>query len=674
MRKRTCYDKWQGFSTKAIPKAFFFVLLFFSILEATNSCGRQDAQSIKPIGNANPSPYQWAVGESTTYQLSYSSSSFSDFRVLFGDVKSSEPKGKDMPPGLAFSFETSVKGELAMTILEKRGIDYLVVYRMQNLLVTLIANQYNDTQQAEAVRSDLEKEVFALITPLGKIHSVLLDPSTGELAQSYTRAILALTQFVFPMEKITEGAEWEVQEEDTSGQYIATYRICKDEDANVTKTSVKSFCKKKNYYLEEHPKSRKGPAEVPKKIIPEGEFMARFDFAESGLSSLRGSESQTILIQDKKVGQVTNSIHISSVKKEILKTSDLASLRNLFSAREKITTPLSLYVKPSPEKAEASIHKRELGEATLESLLAELKKAESEADPDFNSTALYLKFKSLIYLHPESCETLGKVLSRAKARSLTMSILPKALSTIGHPQAQAALVKAIKAYSKDRNVLFTLLTPLATVSEPTEEAEEALRNLAFDSRDPDIRAMAQLALGAQARRISVFAPERAGKIIDRFIDELKRSSSSEMTKQLLLALGNAGSSRALPEISKLTTNPSPDLRATALRALRFIDSPQAETMLLEALRSDDSSVRVAAADALGYRKITEASFKAQKQIFLKDSNVSVRLKVLDNLWKVHQAFPEVGHLVKKAALEDPSEDVRKAAKNIITQYPEGYFK
>ncbi len=674
MRERTCSDKWQGFSTKAILKAFFFALLFLGILWTTNCCGRQDAQSVKPIENANPSPYQWAIGESTTYQLSYSSSSSSDFRVLFGDVKSSEPKKRDMPSGLAFSFETSVKGELAMTILEKRGDSYLVVYRMQNLLVTLIANQYNDTQQAEAVRSDLEREVFALVSPQGKIHSVLLDPSTGELAQSYTRAILALTQFVFPMEKITEGAEWEVQEEDTSGRYLATYRIC-EKETDIPKASLKSFCKKKIRYIEETQRSKTGPIELPKKIIPEGEFVALFDFASGGLSSLKGSESQTILIQDKEVGQVTNTFHIALLRKEIMKSSEGVSLKSLFSTREKATRAVPLYVKPSPEKAEASIHERELGEATLESLLVELKKAESSSDPNFNATALYLKFKSLIYLHPESCKTLGKVLSRAGAKSLTMSLLPKALSTIGHPEAQAALVKAIRAHSKDKNALFTLLNPLATVSEPTEEAEEALRELAFKSGDPEIEAMAQLALGAQARRIGLFAPERARKIIDRFIDELKRPSSPEMTKQLLLALGNAGSSRALPEISKLATNPSPDLRATALRALRFIDSPQAETMLLEALRSDnDISVRVAAADALGYREITEASFKAQKQIFLKDSNVSVRLKVLENLWKAEQAFPEVRRLVKKAASEDPSEDIRKAARNIMTQYPEGYFK
>lgn len=660
---------------KSIPKTLLSVLLLLSILWTTNLSRGQDAPPLKPIGPIASSPYQWIVGESTTYRLSYSSSSSSDFRILFGDIKSPEAKGKEKPPGMAFSFETTVRGELDRTVLGEKGEGYLVAFRMRNLLVTLIANKYTDIQQAEAIRSELEKEVFVVITPQGMIRAVWMDPAMGDLAKSFTRVILALTQFVFPIGHSQEKSRWELQEEDPSGQYLATYQICRDEDTKVTKTSGKSYCKKKKRYLEYPPKGKTGPVEVSKTIVPKGKFVANFDFATGGLSSMRGSESQTILVQNKKVGEVTNNFQMELARKEILKASDVAALKNQFFGREKMTQAVSLFVIPSEEEVEASIHRKQLGDATLESLLAELERAESGAATNLDTTALYLKFKSLIYLHPESCETLGKVLSRAGAKSLTMILLPKALSTIGHTQAQAALVKAIKAHSRDVNTLFGLINSLATVSKPTKQAKEALEKLAFKSEDLEIRAMAQLALGAQARRIATISPERVAKIVDRFIGELKHSSSPNMTKQLLLALGNAGSARALPEISQLTTSPSPDLRATALHALRFIDSAQAETILIKALSSDeDSSVRLAAANALGYKEMTDASLKAHKQIFLKDSNVTVRLKVLENLWKAHKAFPEIRNLVKKAASEDSSEEVRKAAKNMLTQYPESHFK
>lgn len=669
MRKRIF--KWQGLSLKSAVKIFLFTVLFLIFLFVLKFYYGNEAQSNKPV---LPSPYKWKERASYIYKFDYSSTSFSDFRILFGDLKNSKTKEKDMP-GLAFSFETSVKGELATTIIEFRKNDILAVFKIQNPIVILITNGYQDIQQAEVVKAELEKDVFALISPQGKILSVLFDPSTGDLAQNYFRAILSLRQFVFPGEEIPQSNQWELEEEDPSGQYIASYKICKVEDTKINNTPIKLFCKRKIRYLEDRSEVKKGTIEIPKIIIPGGEFIANFDFANGNLTSLEGVESQTILIQSKKVGQVTNRFQLTFLKQEDLNNSEINFLKNRLSEREKKVKGVSLYVKPSRETLEASIHKRELGEATLESLLAELQKAESEYDSGFDATALYLKFKSLIYLYPESCKILGKVLSQADANSLTMRLLPKALSTIGHPQAQEALVEAIKAHLSDRRALFTLINTLATVNEPTEQAEEMLKNLAFHSKDPEIAAMAQLALGAQARRIANFSTERAEKIVDQFIKEIKRSSSPEITKQLLLALGNAGSSRALPEILELAKSTSPDLRSIALHALRFIDSPEAEAMLIKALQSDgENSVRLVAANTLGFRRMTEASFRAQKEVFWKDRSIDVRLKVLDNLAKAEQVFPEVRHLIKRAASEDPSEEVRKAAEKIISQYTGNQFK
>ena len=84
------------------------------------------------------------------------------------------------------------------------------------------------------------------------------------------------------------------------------------------------------------------------------------------------------------------------------------------------------------------------------------------------------------------------------------------------------------------------------------------------------------------------------------------------------------------------------------------------------LSSDpEASVRLESAVALGFREMTERTFGAQKQAFLTDKNDKVRLALLSNLWKVHQAFPEVRKLVKEAATKDASQDVRKAAGDII---------
>ena len=71
--------------------------------------------------------------------------------------------------------------------------------------------------------------------------------------------------------------------------------------------------------------------------------------------------------------------------------------------------------------------------------------------------------------------------------------------------------------------------------------------------------------------------------------------------------------------------------------------------------------------------MTDNTFEAQKQAFMIDKDDKVRLALLSNLWKVHQAFPEARKLVKEAATKDTSGDVRKAAEDIMAINPEGYF-
>ena len=51
----------------------------------------------------------------------------------------------------------------------------------------------------------------------------------------------------------------------------------------------------------------------------------------------------------------------------------------------------------------------------------------------------------------------------------------------------------------------------------------------------------------------------------------------------------------------------------------------------------------------------------------------VRLAALENIWNLHESFPEVRRLVRQSAANDPSKEVRKAAAEIMAMYPGDYF-
>src|SRR5262249_5019458 len=148
--------------------------------------------------------------------------------------------------------------------------------------------------------------------------------------------------------------------------------------------------------------------------------------------------------------------------------------------------------------------------------------------------------------------------------------------------------------------------------------------------------------------------------------QVDSSSSTDTTRLLLLALGNAGSARAYSTIARFTADSSPAVRAAAATALRWIDSDQAGSQLIKVLTSDsEAGVRLEAATALALRKTDTTSFEAQKRALALDDDDKVRSALLRNLWKSRVIFPEARRLVETAATSDSSEDVRKTAKELL---------
>jgi hypothetical protein len=378
------------------------------------------------------------------------------------------------------------------------------------------------------------------------------------------------------------------------------------------------------------------------------------------------------MMAGKTVARAQTNLFMEFLKKEALSAEELAALCEASAARNMVARAVPLSATISKQEREAIIQRSELGQETLESLVAQLAQAESNGKS--RDTPLYLKFKALAYLHPETSSSLGKLLYTAHPQSLTMRILVDALSAAGHAQAQEALVNVIRARPSDSPALLTLVKGLGSVESPTMLAENTLRDLAANAPDWDVAATAQLALGTMARNLADTSPERSGKIVERVVSEINSSPSEDRTRLLLLVLGNAGSIQALPTITRFVADPAPAVRSTAVLALRWIESGKADTLLTKALSSDpDPAVRLEATFALSFREPTPYTFQAQKRAFLEDQAVMVRLAALENLWNVHKSFPEVRRLVKQSAAHDPSKEVRKAAAEIMAMYPGDYF-
>ena len=654
------------FSVFIVAVVILLGLLLFSLtppgFKLWNGCSTRESHETW-------SPYGFVPSDRIVYQIQYESDSYLNFTGLFKGQRLSD-QAVAGAPGLAQSMSTSLRGELISTVIKREKDTLWVVCHLDGHGVTVSVNGQKAAEQAEAIRNALYKEVWILLNSKGKIQSLRFSPDIVTQSKGYFQALLAMAQFVFAEKGSLDLKEWEVKEEDLNGNYIAHYQ--QDSLSERDQTSEKEplrrkFRKTKIRYLTPVKKNRPGEVRPQKIIVPEGSLMAHFDFGAGHLLSLKGSELQTILFDKKRVGQAKTSLQVTFVSKESIGTKQLSLIRKVANEAERLTDAVSLSTNLSEKEAEVNLHRKQLGEASLESLLADLDAAEAARGK--YPAQLFLRFKSLIYLHPKSCKAIGKILVTVGPKSLKMNVLGSALIVIGHKEAQAALVSAIKARKEEADALLVLMPALGGVLEPTVEAEEALREMASESKNPDIKATAELALGSIARSLTVTSPERAEKIIREFIGKVAPSSSETEIQRILHVLGNTGSTLALSTIAEYTINPTPHTRAAAMYALRWIESNEGDSLLAKGLSSDsETSVRLQAAHALGFRKMIPETYQAQKDAFIKDNAVEVRLAVLHNLSNAFEDYPETKKLIKEAAAKDSSKDVRKVANDILARY------
>jgi hypothetical protein len=604
-------------------------------------------------------PYRFVPGERLSFSLSYDSESASDFGAVFAKAGGRAP---NVPSPMKQSFVTTVRATMTVTVLGRDNDVVTAAVRFAEAEVALKVNGLDAESDAARIAADLGRPVFARINRRGRVVSVLGDPVLGTTSRGYVSSLLAIVQFVFPADWRPSSGSWTVEEDGPNGTAVVQYRRTAPGETPKTADSLITFIKSKEKDLPAPKKAFSKTREISRTVLPKGEVEATFDTARGRLVSLDGTETEDFLVNEQPVGRARNTIHLAYRGTDRPNAGEMTALADAERAMAAVAAPVSLSTDVAAENLEAASYGQDLGDATLESLLAELKAADETGGPRFDTTPLYLKFRALIFLHPETCAALGDVLSRARTDGLAMKVLTTALNAIGHPEAQSALADAALKRSSDEKALFKLLFTLSTVERPTPEAEQTLRTLMDGNPDPNVVVMARLSLGSMARRLAVTAPDRATALVQKFCDGLAAARTPEVQKSYLLALGNAGSAAALSAVRPFVGDANPDLRAAAVRSLRFVTSSEAESVILRALSSDpEAEVRAQAVEALADRDMTPEAFAVEKDSFLNDASVRVRLALMKNLWKARSRFGGVRSLVEGAAANDRTKEVREAA-------------
>ena len=618
--------------------------------------------------------YRFDAGRRLTYRIEYSSVSNADLRVLFQD-QNVGPGGQQQAQssGLSYSLAASLESEMTLTTVKVAPGRIQVFYALPGAVVRLVVNGQEQMEQASGVARDLGSGLLVELTTQGKINAVYMQTDAGKFSQDFARTLLAAIQFEFPAVPPPDGRSWIAREQDRSGTYLARYRI-----VSASVAGHKDWIelrKSKIRYLPDAAGAVQpvpGRSQAQKKLVSRMRLAARFDLDSGTLVSLGGTETQDTAIQDKTVAHSETTMRLTLLSSEPVPGEEMERVRQTGASLTRSSSPLTLFVRRSPADIEANVQRSELGSATARQLLDSLAALKTTSpDPDQEQAAetpLYLKFKALVYVHPESCTELQPVVDSADASSPSFRIVVRALGAVGHPQAQKALVHGMRARPQDSAALSSLISTVAGVPHPTVETEKAIKEVAESSADANVSGTAILALGSMAKNLGGKDPRRAASIVSYLLQRAGKPRSDEETQHLLQSLGNTGSSRAMPLLLRFASHPSPVLRAAAVDALRSIPQPQAGTMLLHTLASDtDPRVRLEAAFALGFRRPGRQAYEAQRKALAAEGDEKVRAALLNNLARMYREFPEVRDLIEESAAKDPSEYVRKAAAGLLQQ-------
>ena len=647
---------------------------------------------------AQPPVYRLSVGQKLTYALGYDNTINANFAGLMP-----APNGKNAAPenGLQQTVTSRLSGKWIAIVATQTPNERVLACHLEDAQLALSSGGNALDDEADAVESDLARPFWVRLTVQGAVTDVRFDAQTSETARGFARALLGLWQFVTPADATDKAAKsWETAESDTAGRYIARYAFAPNAatatatgatatdatatgeaatgeaatdddaaraDAGIARAGGALFSKTKVRYLPAGAATATQAAPA-NEVASDTHLLARFD--AGALEALRGWEKQTITLAGQQVADSHTNVAFRLTTREDLDATTLQSLQADNARSAQSGGAVALFEAPDADEMRQATRQSTLGEDSLGSLLSQLAQAQKAGQTE--NVALYVKFRALAEVAPDSCAILGQLLEVAPPRSLTFRVVSEALSAAKSEAAQAALVSVTRKRRGDADALETLIPALGLSALPSQGAQDVLSELARSTTDAGIASTAQLALGSLARSLLPSAPARSAQIVDELTRQLRNARSNAQKQQLLLTLGNTGSPRALPSLQDYAANPDVALRATALNSLRFVTGAAAEKSLLRALAADPSAeVRLQAAQALSFRAPSDAAFAAQKTALLNDADKNVRLAVLNALWRADFRSSETRTLVAQIAQTDPSSDVKKAAAQLLAPRPLG---
>lgn len=580
------------------------------------------------VSDAEPAP--WAAGVKRLYAANFSSTF----------------EGEKGAPGGALT----LAGSATLSLVSTSSNSERVVLQGTLTDISLVS----DTEESEpkhiedSIGAEISNAFVLTLSASGNIESLGVDHAVQGLGFNILRTLVASLQFVEPTDPNSDRQAWVAQETDQNGRYNAYYR----------ELDAEQFEKRKEYTFLDLAARLQLDKRVPPPTATSAATITRL--RPGVLARVQTRDSIDLPMGESKGFHSESHITIA------LKEESLGAV-SAIDAKQLVTGPLFETRALDVRSGQARRDRELVGGRSFDELQSDL-----DALPPTNENrearwAVTRRMTALFNTDPASIDR-AVLRLRGSPKPGDSEVLLAALSDANAPQAQAALARAAQDAAVPEDVQQAAIIQLSLDDHPTADTMSELNRMAQDPADPDRRAAAILALGGAVRHSAEDQElgDASRQAAARLVDGFKAATTPDDQALYLAALGNTGSPQGVDSIEVGLANSSPKVRAAAVSALRSINGPAADALIIGVLASDpDPTVRGAAVQAMRTRPLTRELGAALAAAARTDRAETVRLTIVGLLAdKISESQAVVG-LLAWIAQNDPDPSVKDAAATVL---------
>ena len=197
----------------------------------------------------------------------------------------------------------------------------------------------------------------------------------------------------------------------------------------------------------------------------------------------------------------------------------------------------------------------------------------------------------------------------------------------------------------------------------TERAsEEAVTLLLGLRQQADFETHAYYGLGTIARKLKDLGQDaRADRIVDAFIEDLRKKPGECLTVSLLRGIANSANARAFDSVEPYLKSESAALRGAAVDAVRLMSGARVDSVIESMLDDTTDNVRLVAVEALRLRQPSPGLIAAARRVAQNDKSSSVRQRAVVVLAQWAPDHPEAAQTLRTVSTDDPNVRVREDA-------------